>query len=278
MFILLKSGAMLNLFWMQDCFQGKHNKNIVVFYMVNGTKLTEEYSSESEAEARVNEIHIEMDKANKSGAYTKIVNELPEGEDIDEDIIYLVPTGDERDMLEEWVYVYGKWNPWGVKRLELDNYYTIAQIDSSQQAQDTLITDLDERLEALTERVTTSESNIQTNATAVQSEATTRTEQDATLQANIDAVQTSVNGVQSNVDTLTRNTVDRFIAVGSNITSLSNDLATTQNNLVTTNTTLKEDTKRLTDLINELTQTVSDLTNRVEALESGNNSSNPEQN
>ena len=49
MFILLQSGAMLNLFWLQDCFVGKHDKNIVIFYMINGTKLIEEYSTEAEA-------------------------------------------------------------------------------------------------------------------------------------------------------------------------------------------------------------------------------------
>ena len=47
MFILLKSGAMLNLFWLQDCFQGKHDKNIVIFYTINGVKLIEEYETEA---------------------------------------------------------------------------------------------------------------------------------------------------------------------------------------------------------------------------------------
>ena len=60
MFILLKSGAMLNLFWLQDCFQGKHDKNIVIFYMVNGSKVIEEDDSETEAKARVTEIHNKL--------------------------------------------------------------------------------------------------------------------------------------------------------------------------------------------------------------------------
>ena len=33
MFITLKSGAMLNLYWLQDCFQGKHDKNIDTNYL-----------------------------------------------------------------------------------------------------------------------------------------------------------------------------------------------------------------------------------------------------
>lgn len=60
MFIEMLSGAMLNLFWLQDCFQGKHDKNIVIFYCINGVKLTEEYDTEAEAEARVEEVHKAM--------------------------------------------------------------------------------------------------------------------------------------------------------------------------------------------------------------------------
>ena len=61
MFILLKSGAMLNLFWLQDCFVGKHDKNIVIFYMINGSKVIEEYDTEQEAKDRVDEVHSAMD-------------------------------------------------------------------------------------------------------------------------------------------------------------------------------------------------------------------------
>ena len=67
MFILLKTGALLNLFWVQDCFQGKHDKNIVIFYTINGVKLIEEYDTEAEALARVNEVHQAMDKAGFCG-------------------------------------------------------------------------------------------------------------------------------------------------------------------------------------------------------------------
>lgn len=60
MFIELKSGAMLNMFWLQDCFQGKHDKNVVIFYMVNGSKVVEEYATEEEARNRVEEVHNKM--------------------------------------------------------------------------------------------------------------------------------------------------------------------------------------------------------------------------
>lgn len=119
MFIELQTGAMLNLVWLSDCFQGKHNKNMVIFYMVNGTKILEEYTSEGDAKARVDEIHEAMSKAGSRGSLnTQIVDELPdEGE---ENVVYLVPTEDEQDMFAEWVYIDGQWNPWGVKRIDLD--------------------------------------------------------------------------------------------------------------------------------------------------------------
>ena len=68
MFIKLKTGAMLNLYWLQDCFQGKRNKNIVIFYMINGVKLIEEYDSEAEAEERVTDVNTVMESAGAGGS------------------------------------------------------------------------------------------------------------------------------------------------------------------------------------------------------------------
>ena len=77
MFIQLKSGAMLNLFWLQDCFVGKHEKNIVIFYLVNGTKLIEEYDTDAEAQSRVDDVHFAMDEASAGDTKPLIVDELP---------------------------------------------------------------------------------------------------------------------------------------------------------------------------------------------------------
>ena len=63
MFIELSSGSMLNLYWLSDCFQGKHDRKIVIFYMINGTKVIEKYDTELEAETRVNEVQELMEKA-----------------------------------------------------------------------------------------------------------------------------------------------------------------------------------------------------------------------
>lgn len=67
MFITLKSGAMLNLYWLQDCFQGKHDKNIVIFYMVNGVKLIEDYETEQEALDRLEEVNKAKETAGAGG-------------------------------------------------------------------------------------------------------------------------------------------------------------------------------------------------------------------
>ena len=122
MFILLKSGAMFNLFWLQDCFQGKHDKNIVIFYTVNGTKLTEEYETEAEALNRVNEVHTAMENMSLGGGKQKpiIVSELPT-EDIQPNVSYYVvntdPTVD--DAYIEFIYIDGKWEQQGAAQSEV---------------------------------------------------------------------------------------------------------------------------------------------------------------
>lgn len=70
MFIKLKSGTMLNLFYLQDAFQGKHDKSIVIFYLVNGVKLIEAYDSEDEALTRVDEVHTIMLSMDMGGGGT----------------------------------------------------------------------------------------------------------------------------------------------------------------------------------------------------------------
>ena len=109
MFILLKSGAILNLYWLQDCFVGKHDKNIVIFYMVNGSKVIEEYDTEQEASKRVEDVHFMMDEASLGDTKPLIVEELPT-ENISERRTYLIKVSDDpEDGYQEWKYVNGNW-------------------------------------------------------------------------------------------------------------------------------------------------------------------------
>ena len=131
MFILLKSGAMLNLFWLQDCFVGKHNKNIVIFYMINGVKLTEEYDTEAEANSRVENVHFMMDEASAGDTKPIIVTKLPT-ENISKRRSYLIRVSDDpEDGYQEWKYIEQpdgtyKWEMLGVQK---DYSYSKADID-----------------------------------------------------------------------------------------------------------------------------------------------------
>ena len=132
MFIILKSGAMLNLFWLQDCFVGKHDKNIVIFYMVNGVKLTEEYDNEAQAQARVEEVHFYMDEASAGDTKPIIVDELPT-ENISKRRSYLIKVSDDaEDGYQEWRYIEQpdgtyKWEMLGITK---DYSYSKADIDA----------------------------------------------------------------------------------------------------------------------------------------------------
>ena len=152
MFILLKSGAMLNLFWLQDCFQGKHNKNVVIFYMINGSKVIEEYDTEEEAEQRVHDVHFAMDEASAGDTKPLIVDELPT-EDISERRTYLIPVSDDpEDGYQEWRYIKQpdgtyKWDMMGIQK----NYsYSKADIDDMK-------TELDNKINIINEILTWNE-------------------------------------------------------------------------------------------------------------------------
>ena len=71
MFLKLKDGRKLNLFYLSDCFVGKHDKTIVIFYLVNSTKLLEGYATPKEAEDRVKEVNEAMEAARGGGLLQK---------------------------------------------------------------------------------------------------------------------------------------------------------------------------------------------------------------
>ena len=94
MFILLKSGAMLNTIWLQDYYQGKHNKNILVYLLVNGVKIEEEYTSEQEVQDKIQEITEQTSSGSTTPKFSiKVVTELPTT-NISSTTIYLLKTGD----------------------------------------------------------------------------------------------------------------------------------------------------------------------------------------
>lgn len=130
MFILLKSGAMLNTIWLQDYYQGKHNKNILVYLLVNGVKIEEEYTSEQEVQDKIQEITEQTSSGSTTPKFSiKVVTELPTT-NISETTIYLLKTGEEdSNLYSEYIYVNNKWELLGTQKMDLSNYYTKEEVD-----------------------------------------------------------------------------------------------------------------------------------------------------
>lgn len=131
MFILLKSGTMLNTVWLQDYYQGKHDKTKLIYLMVNGTKIVEEYDSEQEVQDKVQEITENINSGSTTPKFNiKVVDELPTT-NISKTTIYLLRTGDEEDnMYSEYIYVNDDWELLGTQKLDLSNYYNKQEIDT----------------------------------------------------------------------------------------------------------------------------------------------------
>lgn len=130
MFILLKSGAMLNTIWLQDYYQGIHNKNILVYLLVNGVKIEEEYTSEQEIQDKIQEITEQTSSGSTTPKFSiKVVTELPTT-NISSTTIYLLKTGEEdSNLYSEYIYVNNKWELLGTQKMDLSNYYTKEEVD-----------------------------------------------------------------------------------------------------------------------------------------------------
>lgn len=130
MFILLKSGAMLNTIWLQDYYQGIHNKNILVYLLVNGVKIEEEYTSEQEVQDKIQEITEQTSLGSTTPKFSiKVVTELPTT-NISSTTIYLLKTGEEdSNLYSEYIYVNNKWELLGTQKMDLSNYYTKEEVD-----------------------------------------------------------------------------------------------------------------------------------------------------
>lgn len=146
MFILLKDETMLNLFWLQDCYQDKHDRKIVVYLMINGTRIKEEYDTEVEAGDEVDKVKFAMDEASAGDTKPLIVDTLPT-ENISRRRSYLVKvSGDKDDEYQEWKYIEQedgtmKWEMLGIQK---DYSYSKQDIDSMHKDINAKITQLNE--------------------------------------------------------------------------------------------------------------------------------------
>lgn len=83
MFLQLQSNKMLNMKYLQDVFQGFHDKNIVIFYLTNGNKFIETYENETKSEERIKEIRKLMLRSNglsQSSSFSDLPSTGNEGE------------------------------------------------------------------------------------------------------------------------------------------------------------------------------------------------------
>ena len=129
MFIKLKSGYMLNLFWVLDITMDPHDNTKIIIYLVNGTTVIEAYESESEAQDAKQELDEQMTNA-LPNLQPIVVDQLPT-ENIKPGRVYAVPSRDSEsgDMFEEFIYQNGKWESLGVQKGTLKNYYLKTEID-----------------------------------------------------------------------------------------------------------------------------------------------------
>lgn len=279
MFILLKSGAMFNLFWLQDCFQGKHNKNVVIFYCINGSKVIEEYDTEVEAKQRVEDIKFNMSESSAGDTRPLIVEELPT-EHISTRRSYLIKVSeDPEDGYQEWRYLElpdgtFKWDMLGITKdyayskeeidEQFENYYTIVQVDESQQTQDTNIQTNADDIDALETRMDTAESNIQTNTSTIVANKTDIEGKLATETTNRESADTELSGrIATNANNIT--------SLGNRVTTNESDIADikaeqlTQNTNISANATaIATETTNRESSISELSTTVSNNKTDIE--------------
>lgn len=140
MFVKLKSGHLLNLFFVDDCIVDPHNETKVIIYQVNGVSIVEQFDNASDASSFVDKVLNSTPSSSGvsggSGGTTgdakikyKIVSELPEtGE---EGVFYLlkIEDGSENNLYEEFIYVEGKPESLGTRTVDLSDYYKKEEMD-----------------------------------------------------------------------------------------------------------------------------------------------------
>lgn len=241
MFILLKSGAMLNLFWLQDCFQGKHEKNIVIFYMINGSKVIEEYDTEQEAKKRVDDVHFAMDEAGVGDNKPLIVEELPT-ENISTRRSYLIRVSDDpEDGYQEWKYIEQpdgtyKWEMLGIQK---DYSYSKEDID-------TMVSNINNSISNLSNRENMDVSNL-TNAINLTNVNLSNLENRVTnletdmniVHNNIANINTTINTINTNLLNLTNTVNDMNSTFTNNFTNISNNITNIQSDIANINNILE---------------------------------------
>ena len=251
MFILLKSEEMLNLFWLHDCKLDPHNPKILIYYLVNGAQIKEEYDTESESNTQLQKVLAQLKNATY-GSKPIVVSELPT-ENISETATYLVPdkeAGPGEDLYVEYRYVDGKWELQGVTKSQLqkvqddlDKFKAETEVNFTntnntvEQNKQEINTRVDNEVSTLNSTISSTKSELQNNINTVkleleQSIDSTKT----TLEQNINTTkQTLQNSIDNTKKTLEFNidTVKTELesSISTNRTEVNQSIESTNNNI-----------------------------------------------
>lgn len=268
MFILLKSEEMLNLFWLHDCKLDPHNPKILIYYLVNGVQIKEEYDTESEANTQLQKVLAQLKNATY-GSKPIVVSELPT-ENISETATYLIPDEDAKpgeDLYVEYRYVNGKWELQGVTKSQLqkvqddlDKFKAETEVNFTNtnntvlQNKEEINTRVDNEVTTLNSTISSTKTELQNNINTTKSELeqninTTK----QTLQNNIDNTKTTL---ESSIET-TKTELESSIST--NRTELEELISNTSNSLEQSINTVNQ----------ELSESIS--TNRTEVNQSIDN-------
>lgn len=262
MFILLKSEEMLNLFWLHDCKLDPHNPKILIYYLVNGAQIKEEYDTESESNTQLQKVLAQLKNATY-GSKPIVVSELPT-ENISETATYLVPdkeAGPGEDLYVEYRYVDGKWELQGVTKSQLqkvqddlDKFKAETEVNFTntnntvEQNKQEINTRVDNEVSTLNSTISSTKSELQNNINTVKSE----------LEQNINTTKQTLQNSIDNTKKILESNIDTVE------TELESSIST---NRTEVNQSIESVNNSLTELINqtkqELNQSIESTNNNI---------------
>ena len=273
MFILLKSEEMLNLFWLHDCKLDPHNPKILIYYLVNGAQIKEEYDTESESNTQLQKVLAQL-KNTTYGSKPIVVSELPT-ENISETATYLVPDKEAEpgeDLYVEYRYVNGKWELQGVTKSQLqkvqddlDEFKAETEVNFTntnntvEQNKQEINTRVDNEVSTLNSTISSAKSELQNNINTVKSE----------LEQSIDSTKTTLEqNINTTKQTLQNSIDDTKKTLESNIDTVKTELESSiSTNRTEVNQSIENVNNSLTELINqtkqELNQSIENNNNNI---------------
>lgn len=251
MFILLKSEEMLNLFWLHDCKLDPHNPKVLIYYLVNGAQIKEEYDTESESNTQLQKVLAQLKNATY-GSKPIVVSELPT-ENISETATYLVPDKEAEpgeDLYVEYRYVDGKWELQGVTKSQLqkvqddlDKFKAETEVNFTntnntvEQNKQEINTRVDNEVSTLNSTISSTKSELEqsidsTKTTLEQNINTTKSELEQNINTAKQTLQNSIDdtkkSLESNIDTVK---TEFESSISTNRTEVNQSIENTNNSL-----------------------------------------------